>query len=165
MLFRSIWTSTLAALRTDPASLVGRVDWITKKWLFEQFKEREGIAWNDPWLKSQDLEFHKVDLVNNLGLALEQTPDPWRLPDRDTDDAMFLPPTNTRARARSALMQWLEQHETRYHVDWETLGVEGGDPLTMLNPFDPDPPEAKLWQSQIEDLITHRPKSPTSPQP
>ena len=148
-----IWADTLAALRTEPLALVGKVDWITKKWLFDQFKEQEGLAWSDPWLKSQDLEFHKVDPVENIGLALEQTPAPWRLTDDAVADAMFQPPANTRAHARSGLMQWLEQHDTRYHVDWEILGVEGGEPLTLLNPFDPEPPEAKAWQAGITEVL------------
>ena len=148
-----IWADTLAALRTEPLALVGKVDWITKKWLFEQFKEQEGLAWSDPWLKSQDLEFHKVDPAENIGLALEQTPAPWRLADAAVADAMFQPPANTRAHARSGLMQWLEQHDTRYHVDWEILGVEGGEPLTLLNPFDPEPPEAKAWQAGITEVL------------
>ncbi len=148
-----IWADTLAGLRTDPVTLVGKVDWITKKWLFEQFKEQEGLAWADPWLKSQDLEFHKVDPVENIALALEQTPAPWRLTDDAVADAMFQPPANTRAHARSGLMQWLEQHDTRYHVDWEILGVEGGEPLTLLNPFDPEPPEAKVWQAGITEVL------------
>ena len=153
-----IWASTLAALRTDPLTLVGRVDWITKKWLFEQFKEQEGITWADAWLKSQDLEFHKVDPAENIGLALDQSPAPWRLTDAAVADAMFQPPTNTRAHARSGLMQWLELHDARYHVDWEILGVEGGEPLTLLNPFDPDPPEAKVWQASITEVLKTLPQ-------
>ena len=148
-----IWADTLTALRTAPLALVGKVDWITKKWLFDQFKEQEGLTWADPWLKSQDLEFHKVDPDGNIGLSLDQSPAPWRLSAEQIADAMFQPPANTRAHARSGLMQWLEQHDARYHVDWEILGVEGGDPLTLQNPFDPDPPEAKAWQANITEVL------------
>ncbi len=148
-----IWAGTLTALQTEPAALVGQVDWITKKWLFEQFKEQEGITWADPWLKSQDIEFHKVDPTGSLALSLAQTPAPWQLEKAAVAEAMFQPPINTRARARSTLMQWLEQHDARYHVDWEILGVEGGDPLTLLNPFDPDPPEARVWQTGIAEVL------------
>ena len=50
-----LWEETLAALAADPAALVGRVDWITKRWLLQLFCDREEISWSDPWLKSQDL--------------------------------------------------------------------------------------------------------------
>ena len=39
----SLWGETLAALATEPESLVGRVDWITKRWLLQQFCDREKI--------------------------------------------------------------------------------------------------------------------------
>ncbi|MEO8428785.1 MAG: proteasome accessory factor PafA2 family protein, partial [Verrucomicrobiota bacterium] len=57
----NLWENTLWDLARSPEALVGRVDWITKRWLFQQFIDQERISWSDPWLKSQDLEFHQVD--------------------------------------------------------------------------------------------------------
>ena len=70
----SIWSEMLEALATDPELLVGKVDWITKRWLLRQFCEQENISWSHPWLKSQDLEYHQIDPARSLGLALAQTP-------------------------------------------------------------------------------------------
>ena len=55
------WSFTLEALGNKPESLIGGVDWITKKWLLETFMESEGLTWDDPWLQSLDLEYHNID--------------------------------------------------------------------------------------------------------
>ena len=68
-LLLSLWEETLAALAADPEALVGRVDWITKRWLLQQFCDHEKISWSHPWLKSLDLEYHQADPARSLGLA------------------------------------------------------------------------------------------------
>ena len=88
----AVWGETLAALATDPESLVGRVDWITKRWLLQQFCEREKIHWHDPWLKSQDLEYHQIDPARSLGLALARTPPAWEIPPLDAARAALESP-------------------------------------------------------------------------
>src|SRR5437763_1531502 len=96
-----VWEEVLSAFATTRDILVGKVDWITKRWLFRQFMERENISWSDPWLKAQDLEFHHVDPARNLGFALARTPMAWDLPTAEMTDAMRSAPVNTRAQARS----------------------------------------------------------------
>ena len=60
------WKFTLDALQKKPESLLGGVDWITKKWLLETFMEEEKIEWGDPWLQSLDLEYHNIDPQKGL---------------------------------------------------------------------------------------------------
>ena len=103
-----VWEEVLSALATRPEILAGKVDWITKRWLFRHFMERENISWSDPWLKAQDLEFHHVDPARNLGMALAQTPFAWDVPASDIADAMRSAPVNTRAQARSRIMKMLK---------------------------------------------------------
>lgn len=138
-----LWKSTLTQLSGDHQPLVGQIDWITKFWILRQFAERENLQWDDPWMRSQDLEFHHLAPDRSLALALEQSPPPWNLnPDR-TREACFLPPTDTRAHARSQLMRRLAQRPGRYLIDWEMVDAEGCATLRLINPFDPTPPE---WQ-------------------
>ena len=144
-----VWEEVLSALITRPEILVGKVDWITKRWLFRQFMERENINWNDPWLKAQDLEFHHVDLARNLGMALSQTPFAWDIPPSDIADAMRAAPVNTRAQARSRIMKMLKNQHIRYFVDWEVIDAEGVNSLNLLNPFDASPEEADSWARQL----------------
>jgi len=144
-----VWEEVLSALVTRPELLVGKVDWITKRWLFRQFMERENINWNDPWLKAQDLEFHHVDPARNLGMALSQTPFAWDIPPSDIADAMRAAPVNTRAQARSRIMKLLKNQHIRYFVDWEVIDAEGVNSLNLLNPFDAAPDEADSWARQL----------------
>ena len=60
------WEDTLNVLEADPMSLTDRLDWVAKKWLLETFAEEEGVAWDDPWLQSLDLEYHNIDLDEGL---------------------------------------------------------------------------------------------------
>lgn len=152
-----VWRKHLDALATDPDALVGQVDWITKRWLFRQFMSEEKLSWNDPWLKSQDLEFHHIDPSRSLGLALAQTPEPWDLSKENIDKAMRTAPANTRASARSDAMKLLREHALEYYVDWEILGAEGGNSLQLLDPFDATPKEADVWSRHLVE-----PKEKTS---
>jgi proteasome accessory factor A len=140
-----IWEGVLAALDTDPEILVGKVDWITKRWLFREFLARERLGWGDPWLKAQDLEFHHIDPARNLGVALVRTPPEWDVPAEEIFAAMRGAPRNTRAQVRSRMMRLLKNQSIRYFVDWEVIDAEGGHSLSLLNPFDPAPAEADDW--------------------
>lgn len=135
------WRETLESLSRKPADLVGRIDWVTKQWLLDQFVSQENLGWDDPWLRSQDLEFHHLSVERSLGLALDQTPAPWKIDETRLAAALDTPPADTRARARSRLLRTISGSERRYFVDWETFDVEGHATLRMLNPFDPEAPQ------------------------
>jgi proteasome accessory factor A len=132
--------------------LVGKVDWITKRWLFQQFIDRERIPWIDPWLRSQDLEFHHIDPARNLGLALAQTPIAWEVSHSDLMEAARQAPTNTRAQIRSYIMHQLKHHPIRYFVDWEVIDAEGINSLNLLNPFESSPSSVESWCKQLNSL-------------
>lgn len=138
-----LWGDTLAALAKEPEALVGQVDWVTKRWLFRQFTAQEGIAWDDPWLRAQDLEYHHTDPARSLGRALERSPGYWALPEADVTLAMREPPADTRAAARSSLMHRARGRTRRYFVDWEIVDLEGFETLHLLNPFHAAPPETR----------------------
>jgi proteasome accessory factor A len=144
-----IWRETLDALAGDSQKLVGKVDWITKRWLFDQFVQQEGVAWTDPWMKAQDLEYHHVDPARGLGIALEQLPPEWMLEAASLTSALKEPPADSRAAARSRLMHFLKDQSMRYYVDWEVIDAEGFNSLSLLNPFDAKPAEADAWLAQF----------------
>jgi proteasome accessory factor A len=146
-----VWAEVLRALATDPEQLVGKVDWITKRWLLRQFCEQENIPWSHPWLKSQDLEFHQIDPARSLGLALAQTPPAWEIPPREVTQAACHPPGNTRAAVRSRAMRLLQEEGCAYYIDWEVVGGEGGNSLHMLNPFDAGLREAEHWMRRLSE--------------
>ncbi|MCC7373799.1 MAG: proteasome accessory factor PafA2 family protein [Verrucomicrobiales bacterium] len=136
-----LWGETLGLLSTDRDSLVGRVDWISKQWLLDQFVAAEKLSWDDPWLRSQDLEFHHLNPSRALGRVLDKTPAPWNPSEEEIREARRRPPANSRAAARSHLMhRILERPAGRYFVDWEIVDIEGHEILHLQNPFDPEPP-------------------------
>ncbi len=144
-----IWKQTMDSLGSDSDSLVGQIDWVTKRWLFRQFVERENVSWGDPWLKSQDIEFHNVDPSRGLGIALAQTPSDWAVSPSEYTEAMRKPPADTRANSRSRIMHLLKEQNLRYFVDWEVIDAEGISSLNLLNPFESNSDEVDRWAKQL----------------
>ncbi|MGB0578616.1 MAG: proteasome accessory factor PafA2 family protein, partial [Limisphaerales bacterium] len=128
----------------------GVVDWITKRWLFRQFVDAEGIKWDHPWLQAQDLEFHSVSPDRNIGLPLAKTPTQFDVTEEQLAKALNDPPSNTRAAARSQIMRSLINQRARYFVDWEVIDAEGVNSLNLLDPFDPEPRGFDTWFRRLK---------------
>jgi len=144
------WESVLTDLRGDYANLVGRVDWATKLWLLETFREEEGLDWDDPWLKSLDLEYHNLHPQRGLYFALQEQ---GRVPRVTTDSVVELaeqhPPRNTRAFGRGELVRHLldrkppierdDEADGRvspaYVINWSVFQLRGHLAFPMPNPF------------------------------
>jgi proteasome accessory factor A len=131
------WSFTLDALGTKPELLLGGVDWISKKWMLEQFRESEGLTWQDPWLQSLDLEYHNIDPAKGLffavtpAKAIGEFNAAARRP-----EATHLPPPDTRALGRgAAVARFLEGHAS-YVINWDSLSIENSAHLPMPDPFE-----------------------------
>jgi len=128
-----LWARALDGLSSDLNSLIGIVDWISKKHLLDAFVAREGLSWDDPWLKAQDLEFHQIDPARSFGLALAQTDGLWNT--TDPNSSKRDPPQNSRAHARSRLMREIQGKECSYHVDWAEVSGPDEKHSLLPNPF------------------------------
>ncbi len=130
------WSFTLAALRERPESLIGGVDWITKKWLLEAFMAEENLEWGDPWLQSLDLEYHNIDPAKGLffGVTPAKRIGEWNNSVR-RDEAMRLPPANTRAAGRSVAVAHFQQRPQPYVINWDSIACDSRDFLVMSDPF------------------------------
>ena len=128
-----LWGRTLDALATDPGSLVGTVDWVSKEFLLREFCASEGIEWGHPWLEAQDLEFHHIDPLRSLGLALADGNGFW--PPAALEKAKLDPPTNSRAHARSRLMREIQGNAASYYLDWEAVEVPNQKRTRLMDPF------------------------------
>src|SRR5207237_763582 len=95
------WSFVLEALDKNPQSLIGGVDWITKRWLLETFMESEKLKWDDSWLQSIDLEYHNIDPGRGLffGVTAGKRIAEWNNSVR-RPRATRGPPLNTRALGR-----------------------------------------------------------------
>ena len=155
------WASVLHDLRGDYQKLVGRVDWASKLWLLDCFREAEYVDWTDPMLKSLDLEYHNLNPAKGLYYGLlEEGRVPRVTTDRLIDLAMEISPKNTRAYGRSELVRHLLSERPAsavdhlpapdglfpaYVINWSIFQVRGRDPFPMPDPF----------KTYLEDVRTH----------
>jgi proteasome accessory factor A len=145
------WASVLRDLRGDYEKLVGRVDWASKLWLLDSFREAEKLEWTDPMLKSLDLEYHNLHPGRGLYYGLVEE---GRVPRLTTDRAIALamdhPPRNTRAFGRGELVRHLlacepsiesgesnkdERFFPSYVINWSIFQLRGQAPFPMPDPF------------------------------
>lgn len=130
-----LWDRVHRSLAGDRSSLVGIVDWVSKEYLLKAFREREGIEWGHPWLESQDLEYHQVDPERSLGLALSDESGGWS--PQFLEKSRLVPPSDSRAHARSRLMREIMEKDGTYFLDWEAVGVPNQKQRRLLDPFEP----------------------------
>ena len=119
------WGETLALLAADRSQLIGRLDWVTKRWLLETFMREQRIEWDDPWLASLDLEYHNVDPERGLFLGLEADGKAMRLTrDEAVEAAIAAGPVDTRAGIRGlCIRRFPDQIKS---VQWELVHFKGG---------------------------------------
>ena len=142
------WAALLEGLEHDPLSLVDKIDWVAKKWLLQTFIDNEHLTWHDPWLQSLDLEYHNLDPHRGLYFALVSAGrvHPLVSPER-TAFCAANPPANTRAAARGIAVRYLREQATDYVINWDSIKVNGADPLLMNNPFHP-------YRDEIAQLLS-----------
>lgn len=141
------WRFTLDALRNRPESLVGAVDWISKKYLLDLFREEEGVGWDDPWLQSLDLEYHNIDRERGLffGLSPVDSVAAFNAEILGMENPAE-PPDNTRAYGRGLAVSWLQRSDLPYVLNWDSVGIEGGGELPMGDPFE-------TYEESVRDFL------------
>jgi len=157
------WRFALDSLETEPDQLVGRVDWITKRWLFRRFVESEGIGWDHDWMKSQDIEFHHVESGRNLGLALAADT-VWTPSMERVEAAMSTAPADTRAAVRGHAIRELARRGVVSFIDWEIVDTEGVNPLLLPDPFASGLEPADAWLREVDES-RHLPAPGVLPNP
>ena len=122
------WRGILRGLNKDPGQLKDRLDWAAKKWLLETFVQEEEIEWDDPWLQSLDLEYHKIDPERSLYADLvEEGMMRELVADQEVENGMFKPPRDTRALGRSRIMQLADERQIMCAVNWEDIRILNTD--------------------------------------
>ena len=144
------WEDVLHGLRGDYATLVGKVDWASKLWLLETFRKQEDLPWDDPWLKSLDLEYHNVDPKKGLYFGLVEEGKALCVTTFDAIElAKHSPPRDTRAFGRGEVIRHLaervipdsqdlrldEHRFPPYVINWSVFQVRGNSAFLMPDPF------------------------------
>ena len=127
------WEGVLAGLETDPESLDGLVDWVTKRRVVEGVRERHGLAPSDLKLAAVDLQYHDLRPDRSLfaRLGAEQLVDPAAAVRASTS-----PPVDTRAYFRGrCLSRWPDRVVA---ANWDSMVFEtGGEALRRVPMMEP----------------------------
>lgn len=111
------WKEVLDELEQHPATLVGRLDWVTKRHLLAEAGDLDDAA-----RKKVDLRYH--ELGSGYHAWLEEAGVVERLVrDEDADHATREPPEGTPAVARGRLVRALSSAGTDARVGWEVARV------------------------------------------
>jgi proteasome accessory factor A len=133
------WESVLDGLEKDPLQMADRLDWVAKLKIVEQYMAEEGADWSDEALHSVDLEYHNIDPDRSLFHALQEMGQTRRiLDDVDIMTAMTDPPSDTRAKGRSMLVeQVLSKKNVKFYLfDWNGVALDRHTYIEMPDPFD-----------------------------
>jgi proteasome accessory factor A len=131
------WESVLGALESDPTSLDGQLDWITKQQLLQAYAARDGLEWNDPKLELLSVQYHDVRPERSLYERLVRAGKVERLLVEDeVRAAMADPPPSTRAYFRgTCLARWADSVVA---ANWDSLVLDvGTDPLRRIPMMEP----------------------------
>ena len=126
------WEHVINQLEQDPLQLVGKIDWITKRWLLDSFVQDERIGWDDPWLASLDLEYHNLDPERGLFFGLEADRRTTTISqEHEIHEAMKHGPLDTRGGLRGCVYNGLVKTLRRYNGKGFIFVVKmGGSILT-----------------------------------
>ena len=116
------WESVLNALETDPMQLADQLDWVAKYRLFDGYRERHGLEWDDARLAAMDIQYHDLrpgsSLARRVGLQ--------RLTDDDTvAAAVHEPPEDTRAYFRGRCLARFADDIVA--ANWDSLVFDVGE--------------------------------------
>ena len=127
------WEHVLTALETDFLSLADQLDWVAKYRMFNGYRERHGIGWDDTRIRALDLQYHDLRPDRSLfrRLGIERITD-----DAEVTAAMTEPPATTRAYFRGKCLQkWASAIVA---ANWDSLVFDvGGDPLRRVPMMEP----------------------------
>jgi proteasome accessory factor PafA2 len=131
------WESVLHALESDPSSLDGQLDWVTKQQLLRAYVGRDGLDWNDPKIELLSVQYHDVRPERSLYQKLVRAGKVERLLTEDAViAAMSDPPESTRAYFRgTCLARWADSVVA---ANWDSLVLDvGSDPLRRIPMMEP----------------------------
>ena len=116
------WEHVLEGLESDPESLAGQIDWITKRRVIEGFRDRHGLDPSDMKLAALDLQYHDLrphrSLFARLGAETLVEPE-------EVQRATGVAPTDTRAYFRGQCLARWPEHVVAANWDSMVFEVDG----------------------------------------
>jgi proteasome accessory factor A len=145
----AVWGEMLDSLAGDTAAAVGKIDWVTKKFLMERTLQHEGLRWdqvtrNSPaWyqLVQLDIQYHNLSPDEGLYRRLEHGGGlPVLVPESAWRPAIDSPPPHTRARVRGDVVRLARRASRQVGITrWDSATLNGRafdlrDPLAFFDP-------------------------------
>ncbi|MBM3834449.1 MAG: peptidase [Verrucomicrobia bacterium] len=134
----SDWETVLNDLEMDYRMCRDRLDWVAKLTLVREFQATQGLEDDDPWLRSFDLEYHRLDKAAGLYYGLEQSGMIRGVPDDSIVREAVTNPPPTRAYVRGKCVQKFAAAVISAQWDHITLqGSNGPIKISLLDLFAP----------------------------
>ncbi|MBX3111224.1 MAG: proteasome accessory factor PafA2 family protein [Fimbriimonadaceae bacterium] len=138
----------LLEARANGSDLFRRnVDWAAKRWLLDQFREDEGLAWHHPAMQSLDLAYCDIDPAESLFDALVEA---GEVDGEPSPVPAVLPATvGTRPWARGLATSKFGRHVRA--ASWGSLAFQGPDGtvdlrLDPVGDFNPGLADVESWE-------------------
>ncbi|MFN2613439.1 MAG: Pup--protein ligase [Actinomycetota bacterium] len=145
-----MWEEALKCLEAqDLDPLIGKLDWVTKRNLIEQYRARDSLSLQHPKVALLDLAYHDVNRKRGLYYLLERKGRMVRTIDEArVQQAIDQPPQTTRARLRGEFIRRAKDRRRDFTVDWVHLKLNDQAQRTVLckDPF-------KAHDERVERLI------------
>ncbi|MQW75159.1 proteasome accessory factor PafA2 [Nocardioides sp. dk4132] len=132
------WESVLDRLEQDPMLCATELDWVAKLKLLEQYRQRDGLAWDAAKLQLIDVQYSDIRPEKGLyhrlvaGGRIERL-----LHDAEIEAAMHEPPTDTRAYFRGRCLEKYAEHVAAASWDSVIFDLPGRDSLQRVPTTDP----------------------------
>ena len=132
------WESVLNRLETDPMQCARELDWVAKLQLLQQYRDRDGLEWDDAKLHLIDLQYSDIRPDKGLYHRLVRLGRMERLlADDEVVDAMHHPPEDTRAYFRGRCLEKYADQVAAASWDSVIFDLPGRESLQRVPTIDP----------------------------
>jgi hypothetical protein len=132
------WESVLDRLEQDPMLCARELDWVAKLQLLQQYRDRDGLDWDDAKLHLIDLQYADIRPDKGLYHRLVRLGRIERLlTDEEVAAAMHKPPEDTRAYFRGRCLEQYADQIAAASWDSVIFDLPGRDSLQRVPTIDP----------------------------
>jgi proteasome accessory factor A len=132
------WESTLSRLEEDPMLCARELDWVAKMQLLQQYRDRDGLEWDDAKLHLIDLQYADIRPDKGLYHRLVRMGRIERLlADDEVAKAMHKPPEDTRAYFRGRCLEQYADQIAAASWDSVIFDLPGRESLQRVPTIDP----------------------------
>jgi proteasome accessory factor PafA2 len=132
------WESVLVRLEQDPMLCAGELDWVAKLKLLTQYRDRDGLDWDDAKLHLIDLQYSDIRPEKGLYAKLVAAGRIERLlDDASVERAMHEPPEDTRAYFRGRCLEKYADNVAAASWDSVIFDLPGRESLQRVPTIDP----------------------------